>query len=86
MLCRKYILLFTVALILVTTSTWGFDIDGRKIPDMWDHRYHQDISGDITVREYLLQETHPRTAFLCPKGFALSRVRIIFFKKKTLTL
>ncbi|XP_050688758.1 uncharacterized protein LOC126981531 isoform X2 [Eriocheir sinensis] len=43
-------------------------------PPPWTHRYHQDVEGDLAVREYLLQEVHPRTALMCPKGLAIAKV------------
>ncbi|XP_069183933.1 uncharacterized protein [Procambarus clarkii] len=47
------------------------------IPEQWEHRYHQAVAGDLVVREYVLQEVHPRTALLCPKDFAIAKLRLL---------
>lgn len=46
-----------------------------KVVDPTTHHYHEEVEGDGVVREYLLFEVHPRTALLCPNGFAISKVR-----------
>ncbi|KAG7157410.1 Xylosyltransferase 1-like [Homarus americanus] len=55
----------------------GEEIEGRVIPPAWEHLYHQDVEGDLVVREYLLLEVHPRTALLCPQGLAIVKLRML---------
>ncbi|XP_047493645.1 uncharacterized protein LOC125042200 isoform X1 [Penaeus chinensis] len=44
---------------------------------MSEHRYHEDIEGEFLVREFILQEVHPRTALLCPKDFAIAKIAML---------
>ncbi|KAK4305778.1 hypothetical protein Pmani_022347 [Petrolisthes manimaculis] len=47
------------------------------VPDPTTHLYYEEVDGDEVVREYLLLEVHPRTALLCPKGFAISKIKMV---------
>ncbi|XP_042867069.1 uncharacterized protein LOC122249936 [Penaeus japonicus] len=68
-------LLFLFLLLLQESS--AILVGDRNIPDMWEHRYHEDVEGEFLVREFILQEVHPRTALLCPKGFAMAKIAML---------
>ncbi|XP_045138158.1 uncharacterized protein LOC123520188 [Portunus trituberculatus] len=43
-------------------------------PPPEEYLYHQHVESDTLVREYLLQEIHPRSALMCPKGLAIAKI------------
>ncbi|KAK8381700.1 hypothetical protein O3P69_015028 [Scylla paramamosain] len=43
-------------------------------PPPEEYQYHQHVEGETLVREYLLQEIHPRSALMCPKGLAIAKI------------
>ncbi|XP_071515718.1 uncharacterized protein [Panulirus ornatus] len=67
-------------LLLLLDGASGMNVTevASKIPAQWEHRYDQDVAGgDLVLRDYLLEEVHPRTALLCPKGFAIAKLRML---------
>ncbi|CAL4101596.1 unnamed protein product, partial [Meganyctiphanes norvegica] len=65
---------YALMLVYIPTHCLGLNWDGWIIPDQEEHRYHKDVESEFTVRQYMMQEVHPRTALLCPRGFAISRI------------
>ncbi|XP_042243134.1 uncharacterized protein LOC121880139 isoform X2 [Homarus americanus] len=77
LLLLQWTLLLMLLQGVLLETVGGEEIEGRVIPPAWEHLYHQDVEGDLVVREYLLLEVHPRTALLCPQGLAIVKLRML---------
>ncbi|XP_076054991.1 uncharacterized protein LOC143033436 isoform X2 [Oratosquilla oratoria] len=69
-----YLLPHLVFLLFGGPAVHSLEVNERHITDQWEYKYRQEIDDTFVVREYLLMEVHPRTAFLCPKGFAIAKL------------
>ncbi|XP_064108607.1 LOW QUALITY PROTEIN: uncharacterized protein LOC135216986 [Macrobrachium nipponense] len=72
--------LAAIALLVVTVYPVGVrsvKFGDEVFPDQWEHKYHQQAEGDFVVRQFFLMEVHPRSALLCPKGFAIARITML---------
>ncbi|XP_068202337.1 uncharacterized protein [Palaemon carinicauda] len=70
-------LMATLQVIVYRAGVKAVKFGDEIYPDQWDHKYHQNVEGDFVVRQFFLMEVHPRSALLCPKGFAIARVTML---------
>ncbi|XP_067125300.1 uncharacterized protein [Centruroides vittatus] len=65
-------LLLSVLFVVCYVRAENFTLNGRVVPNPEIYKYHYKPNEDeIIIREYVLMETHSRSALLCPKDYSI---------------